>query len=81
MLNDLFYQSKKDGNVIDDAIKNFNSRSNHYVKNKNFSMSNDNSESNKNRANALSADKKPEMIHISWRSRQLPKFDVFIVKC
>ena len=45
-----------------DAKRNLNSRGNHYVKNKNFSMLNNNFDLNKNGPNAVSGDRKPEMV-------------------
>ena len=60
-LVDLFYESNKDRNVKVNAKGNFNSCNNHYAQNKNCAMLNDNTESNKNGANAGSEDKKTEI--------------------
>ena len=61
-LADLFYESNRDGNSKIDARRNFYSRGNQPFKHKNFQMPNVNSESSKNGVNALSWDRKTELV-------------------
>ena len=61
-LADLFCESNRDGNTKMYARRNFNCRGNQPFKPKNFQMPKVNSQSSKNGVNALSWDRKTELV-------------------